>query len=162
MRACQQPVPQADGARWFAKLLIGLCQVGPNPGLWATAGLDRSRLGHRSVGGSLGSHPMAGDPGHRLSSLESRAHSMEKVNTGVSFLVQGDLGDPGVPLHHSQVRVEDGGMVGASVGVGIRARFQYCSKCHHSSVLGKAVKLFVAQFSYLKKNTNNSYLSGSL
>lgn len=65
--------------------------MGPNPGLPATAGLGRSRLGHRSVGGSLGSHPMAGDPGHRLSSFESRAHSMEKVNTGVSFRCKGTL-----------------------------------------------------------------------
>lgn len=96
-------------------------------------------------------HPMAGDPGHRLGSFESGAHSMEKVNTGVSLLVQGDLGDPGVQRHHSWMRGEDVGMVGGSVGVGVGAGFQSCSKCHHSSVRGKAVKLFVAQFSYLKK-----------
>lgn len=121
--------------------------MGPKPGLPATAGLGRSRLGHRSVARV----PMAGDPGHRLGSFESGAHSMEKVNTGVSFLVQGDLGDPGVQLHHSWMRGEGGGMVGGSVGVGVGAGFQSCSKCHHSSVRGKAVKLFVAQFSYLKK-----------
>lgn len=38
--------------------------------------------------------------------------------------MQGDLGDAGVQLHHSQMRVEDGGMVGGSIGVGIRAGFQ--------------------------------------
>lgn len=59
MQVCHQPVPQADGAGWLAKLLTGLgkvgaiswdCQIRPD---WAEARWASGLLGQWSIGAQV-------------------------------------------------------------------------------------------------------------
>lgn len=56
----------------------------------------------------------------------------------------------------------EGAQAGRSTGIDVTAGFESCPRDHSSNILSKTIQSFVAQFPYLKKNTNSSYLSGLL